>query len=163
MSRYTPDELETWHFVPTITNKAAPTVAQINAGEEITGGIISVSGFKYTGTKVETPDLKTRFNSSVPGRYSAEDSSIQFYDGDEETDIELIIKDLLPDDTAGFIVRIPPRDGEPQDIAAGTVCAVWPVKVMSNTDDPPEAGAVAKYTVDFSIPSKPEKQAVIAA
>jgi hypothetical protein len=163
MARYTPDELEQWHFVPTITNILAPTVAEINAGEEITGAVISVSGFKYSGSKVETPDLKSRFNSSVPGRYTAEDSSIQFYKGDEATDVEQIVEDLLADDTSGYIVRIPPEDGDPQTIAAATTCAVWPVKVMSNTEDPPTPGEIAKFTVDFSIPRKPAKAAVIAA
>jgi hypothetical protein len=162
MARYTPDELEQWHFVPSITNIAAPTVAMITAGEEITGAIISVSGFKYTGSKVETPDLKSRFNKSVPGRYSAEDSSIQFYKGDEATDVEVIVEDLLADDTAGYIVRIPPEDGAVQTVAAGTTCAVWPVKIMSNTEDPPTPGEVAKFTVDFAIPRAPAKAAVIA-
>jgi hypothetical protein len=163
MPRYTPDELEQWHFVPVITNLAAPTVAQVNAGEEITEAVISVSGFKYSGTKVETPDLKTRFNRSVPGRYTADDSSIQFYKGDDDTDVERIVEDLLADDTAGYIVRIPPVEGEAQAIAAATTCAVWPVKVMSNTEDPPTPGEVAKFTVDFSIPVAPVKAAVIAA
>lgn len=163
MARYTPDELETWHFVPSIANKNAPTVAEVTAGEEITGAVITVSGFKYSGSKVETPDLKSRFNSSVPGRYTADDSNIQFYKGDESTDVEAIVEDLLADDTAGFIVRIPPEDGDPQAIAAATTCAVWPVKVMSNTEDPPAPGEVAKFTVDFSIPSAPAKHAVIAA
>jgi hypothetical protein len=162
MSRYTPDELEQWWFAPTIAVPAAPTAAEINAGEEITEAIITVSGFKYTGTKVETPDLKTRFNRSVPGRFTAEDSSIQFYKGDEATDVERVVEDLLADGTEGFVVRIPPEDNAPQPIAASTTCAVWPVTVMSNSEDPPVAGEIAKFTVDFSIPDPPEKNAVVA-
>lgn len=161
MARYTPDELEQWWFVPTIADQATPSPTEVNAGEEITDAVVSISGFKYTGTKVETPDLGSRFNSSIPGRYSAEDCNIQFYRGDASGDIEQVVEDLLPDDTAGFIVIIPPEDGAKQAVANLSTCQVWPVKVMSNTWDPPVPGESKKFTVDFSIPKVPSKAGVI--
>lgn len=163
MARYTPDLLERWTFVPTIASQAAPTVAEITAGQEITSVIVSVSGFSYTGSKVETPDLGSRFNSSVPGRYSAEDSSIQFYKGDDADDVEKDTEDLLADDTAGYILRFPPVEGAKPTVAAAVKCAVWPIKVMSNTEDPPAPGEAAKFTVTFSIPRAPTKVATVAA
>lgn len=163
MPRYTPDQLERWTFVPTIAVQAAPTVAEITAGSEITGAIISVSGFKYTGSKVETPDLLTNFNTSIPGRFSAEDSSIQFYKGDNTGDIEKTIEALLPDSTTGYILRVAPVNGVKVVIAAAVKAEVWPIKVMSNTTDPPVANEAAKFTVDFAIPKAPTKIATVAA
>jgi hypothetical protein len=163
MARYTPDLMERWVFVPTIAAQAAPTVAEIGAGTEITGVLTAVTGFSYTGTKVETPDLGTRFNTSVAGRFTAEDSTIEFYKGDDADDVERDVEDLLPDGTAGYIVRFPPVEGAKPAVAAALKCAVWPVTVMANSENAPAPAEPAKFTVSFSIPRAPTKVATVAA
>jgi hypothetical protein len=163
MARYTPDLLERWTFVPTIAVQAAPTVAEITAGTEITGIITAVTGFSYTGTKVDTPDLGSRFNTSVAGRFTAEDSTIQFYKGDASGDAEKTVEALLADGTTGYILRFPPVNGAKPAVAAAIKCAVWPVTVMANSEDAPAPAEPAKYTVSFSIPRAPTKVATVAA
>ena len=163
MARYTPDELDQWFYVPTVASEAAPTVANITAGEEITNVIASVSGFTLTANKVDTPDLGSRFTTSVPGRLSAEDSTIEFYKGDAATDVEEIVRALLPRGTDGFIVRVHPVDGAKGAIAAATKAEVWPIEVMSNSVANPTPGEAAKFSVQFSITRQPTLPATIAA
>lgn len=163
MSRYTPDELEQWFYVPTIASVAAPTVDEIGDGEEFTAAISSVSGFRLSANRVATPDLGTRFDKSVPGRLSTDDASIEFYKGDSAADLEEIVRALLPRGTGGYVVRVHPKDGAKAAIAAATKAEVWPIEVMSNSVNPPSPGEPAKFTVAFSHPEKPTEVATIAA
>ncbi len=163
MSRYTPDELEQWIYVPDIADPAAPTVAEIGDGQDFTEAIASVSGFRLSSNRVATPDLGTRFDKSVPGRLSTDDASIAFYKGDSATDLEEVIRNLLPRGTGGYVVRVHPKDGAKAAIAAATKAEVWPIEVMSNSVNPPSPGEAAKFTVAFSHPEKPSEVATIAA
>lgn len=163
MPRYVPDGLERWTFVPTIASQAAPTVAEITAGTEITTPIVTVSGFKYGGSNVKVPDLSDRFDKSVSGRFTIEDSSIQFYKGDTTGDTEKVVEALLPDGTTGYILRFPPVAGAKPAVAAAVKCAVWPIQVMSNTEDPPSPNEAVKFTVEFAHPKSPTKVATVAA
>lgn len=163
MARYTPDELDQWFFLPTVASVAAPTIANFTAGEEITDAVASISGFTLSANKVDTPDLGSRFTSNVPGRLTAEDSSIEFYKGDAATDLEEVIRALLPRGTDGFIARVHPKDGAKAAIAAATKAEVWPIEVMSNSVANPTPGEAAKFTVQFSITEQPNQAATIAA
>lgn len=87
MSRITPDGNLKVHVVDTIASKAAPTVAEIAAGTEITGFI--------TPAGIDTPDEGTEADSSDLG--SARDKSIPATVGGQYT-IEL----YRDDGTGGF-------------------------------------------------------------
>ena len=163
MALYTPDELERIFFLPSVASTAAPTVAEFTAGEDITDAIVSMSGFTFSGSKVEVPNLGSRFTPSVTGRLTAEDSSIEFYKGDDPTDLEEVVRALLPRGADGYIVRVFPVDGAPAPIAAATDVEVYPVEVMSNSVAAPTPGEAAKFTVQFSIPRQPNQAATIAA
>lgn len=162
MARYTPDELEKWFFLPTVASVNAPTVANFTAGQDITPAISSVSGFTISANKVDTPDLSTRFTRSVAGRLTAEDSSIEFYKGDDATDVEEVVRALLPRGTDGFIARVHPVEGEAPTIAAGVKAEIWPVEVMSNSVGSPTPGEAQKFTVQFSVTDPPNQAATVA-
>ncbi|HEX2578690.1 MAG TPA: hypothetical protein VHK88_20265 [Aquihabitans sp.] len=163
MALYTPDELERIYFLPSAASVSAPTVANFTAGEDITDAIVSMSGFTFAANKTEVPNLGSRFTPSVSGRLTAEDSSIEFYKGDSATDLEEIVRVLLPRGADGYIARVHPKDGAQAAIAAATKVEMWPVEVMSNSIAPPVPGEAAKFTVQFSIPRQPNQSATIAA
>lgn len=163
MAKYIPDELEKWRFVPTITTVSAPTAAQMAAGTDITAAISSVSGFQKSGSTVPTPDMSTRFTKTVSGRTTADDSSIEFYRGDDATDVEEVVRALLPEGGSGYICRSHPVNGAPAAITAGAKVDVWPVRVSGNNTAPPAFDEPAKFTVSFSHPVAPVLGATIAA
>ena len=103
MARYIPNELEVWRFLPAVTNKAAPTVAQVTAGQILDGELASVGGFTFAGSTVDTPDMGSRFAKKTAGTYSADDSTMQFYKDDVPASVAETIRSLMPVDTRGFI------------------------------------------------------------
>lgn len=79
--RYIPDGITRVFSVPTIASAGlVPTAAEITAGTELTAEIATVEGFTFTGGTVETPDWGSTFTSKVPGRDSAEDGVVSWYD-----------------------------------------------------------------------------------
>src|SRR5437588_10668463 len=69
------------YCVPSISNKAAPTRGELNAGTNLAPDNNSSDGWKTTADQVESPDMATRFMSKIPGRSNADDSSITMYMG----------------------------------------------------------------------------------
>ena len=75
------------------------TRAEINAGTDLTAEIAEMSGFTVTSDSVDTPDLSNRFTAKIPGRITADDSSISFYASSTSADVRTV----LPRDTAGYV------------------------------------------------------------
>src|SRR5690554_4879036 len=90
-TRYIPPGVRQYYFVPTIADKNAPTRTELDAGTDLTGEIAEVSGFQATSESVDTPDLLSRFTSRVPGRITADDSSITFYASQDSDDVRTLL------------------------------------------------------------------------
>lgn len=87
-------------YLPLVADPVAgPTRAEITAGTPLEDWIAAITGFGVTSESVATPDLGSRFDSSIPGATSVADSSIQFYDDEDAEDVD----DLFPVGTEGFI------------------------------------------------------------
>jgi hypothetical protein len=79
------------YWIPTLT-LTAPTIAQVTAttSQVLQADIAAVSGFLIQGANIEAPDLGKRFNTKVPGRISASDSTITFYASATAADVRSI-------------------------------------------------------------------------
>ncbi|MFK0173416.1 hypothetical protein ACIQU5_32000 [Streptomyces sp. NPDC090306] len=151
-SRYIPPGVRQYYYVAAIANQASPTRSELDAGIDLTGEIAEVSGFTTTSESTETPDLGSRFTGKIPGRISADDSSITMYASDDSQDV----RQLLPRDTDGFIVQFPEGD------QAGHTMDVFPVKVASapkatDIEDP------GKIEVQFTITAEPSEDVTVPA
>jgi hypothetical protein len=144
------------YFVPTIVNLTAPTVAEINAGTELTGQIAEVNGFSFANNPIDTPDMGTAFVSKIPGEDSVDTSSFRFYEDKTSNPIRTV----LAKGTIGYIVFFP----------SGTVGAnpaiadkaeVWPVTVASNARAYSAGNEAAAYMVVLSN-TAPPKDATLA-
>ncbi|HEY1180248.1 MAG TPA: hypothetical protein VGF17_29170, partial [Phytomonospora sp.] len=82
-----------------------PTRAELTAGTKL-AGIAAIGGFSISNSPVATPDLDSRFTTSVPGEDTAADSSLTFWDDDTDTES----RDVLAKDTSLFIVYMPYGD-----------------------------------------------------
>lgn len=154
VTRYWPVGTTQWLWVPTIANyKVAVTRSEINAGTNLSGEVADIDGWTVSSNQIDTPDVNSRFRSKIPGPIEAEDSSLTIYADPSGTDV----RQLLPRDTAGYIVRMDGGD------VAGRKMSVFPVKVASQnklmgTDE--EAGRIE---IAFTITAIPAEDLTIPA
>jgi len=145
-------------WVPTITTKTAPTVAEITAGTALTAEIAEVNGFEFVNQLIETPDMASTFTSKITGGDSIDDSSIVFYQKKTGTDT---IKAALAKGNVGHVV-IFDRGTAGANAAAADKCEVWPAVVASNSNQYTADNEAAKFNVVFAC-TDPKVDATVAA
>lgn len=153
MARYTRRGKSKILFLPTIANNAAPTRAEITAGTALTPQVAEVNGFSFSNSPIQTPDLENTFTSQIGGEDTAADSSLTFYDDDAAA----TIRTALAKGTAGKILLLPYGD------VATKRAEVWPTTTTSVADEWSAGNDPARFTVQFSITSPPERNAVVPA
>ena len=137
---------------PSVANPdAGPTRAELTAGTPLRR-IASVGGFSITNSPVATPDLDSRFTTSVPGEDTAADSFLTFWDDDEESET----RDVLAKDTELFLVYMPYGDVPTKR------CEVWQV-TSTGVNDQIDLSAAGQFQVGFSVNEVPNQQGVIPA
>jgi hypothetical protein len=151
--RYIPPGTRKVYWLTTIASYAtAVTRAEINAGIDLTNEIASMSGFTVNSASTDTPDLSTRFTAKIPGRITADDSSISFYASSTSADVRTV----LPRDTAGFVIILPEGDVPTQKMDC------FPAKVSSTAVDTTMEDP-AQVNVQFTITRIPALNLVIPA
>lgn len=140
-------------FLLTIASDTlVPTRTEINNGIDLTPEVAEFAGWSTTSETIDTPDMVSRFVSSIAGAISAEDSSISFYassDGDDA-------RATFPRDTTGFVVWMDGGDDP------GNTMDIFPVQVSSA----PKVRSMDNATlirVDFNITREPAENAAIPA
>lgn len=141
-------------FADTVTDKTAPLRAEIDAGTDLTREVQAAEGWNVESNNVETPDLDSEFTGTIPGRTSAEDSSLTFYADETGADARA----LLPRGTAGYIMIFDGGD------VAGHKMRVFPVRVSSvGMPINVEGEDAAVVTVNFAITSVPAENVTVPA
>lgn len=143
-TRYIPPGVRKVWWVATISNKSAPTVAELTAGKDLTGEVASMDGWSVASDTQDAPDLASKFTGQVAGMITAPSSSINFYESQTSTDIRAV----LARGSAGYIVL--PWDG----VGSANLIDVFPVTVtslpkQSSTSD------VQQIQVQFAITAQP--------
>lgn len=89
-------------YVPTIANKAAPLVAELNAGTILTTQLVptGLEGFEPSQAEVDNTSMASTFDTKLPGRLSHSGTGLIF----KKQDGTDTIFNLLVPDTNGFIV-----------------------------------------------------------
>src|SRR4051812_48243941 len=152
MARFFRRGVTRFYALPTIANpQTGPTRAEIAAGTWLKG-IATVNGFSISNSPVTTPDLDSRFDSTVPGVDSAADSSLVFWDDDTDTET----RDVLAKDTQFFMVYMPYGD------VATKRCEVWDV-TSTGVNDQIDLAAAGQFQVGFSVNEPPNQSAVLPA
>ncbi|MER7126742.1 hypothetical protein [Micrococcus luteus] len=139
------------YWVPSISNKAAPTRSELNAGSDLSKDVADISGWMVSGAKIDTPDLNSRFVSNIPGLTSAGDSSITFYASDTGSDVRA----LMPRDASGFIVWMDGGD------VAGRKMDVYPARVLSVGKVRSMGAEAARLTIQYAVTSEPAEDVTI--
>lgn len=141
------------YFVETISNYAAPTRIELDAGTDLSPQIREIDGWLTESESVETQNLKETFTSTIPGSTSVDDSSLTMYHDQGGNDV----RSLLARGDNGFMVWFYGGD------VAGRRMSVFPVRVASvgvevTTDDDPVV-----VVVNFNVTSEPAEFLTVPA
>lgn len=151
-SRYFPPGTRKYYWLTAVAAQASPTRAEMNAGTDLSDEVADVAGFTVTSDQIEVPDLSGRFAAKIPGRITADDSSITFYASVTSADVRAV----LPRDTTGFMLILPEGDVPTQKMD------VFPAKVAAASIDPSIADP-GRVVVSFSITKAPSQNVTIPA
>lgn len=140
------------HFLPTVAG-AVPTSAEVTAGTDLSARIADISGWVLESTRIDTPDLASRFVSNIPGEQTTADSTITLYADDGASDT---VKTALATDTEGFIYIM--HSGS----TAGKKADLFPVRVSSVGNEYSMGNDAARFVVSFAITAPPSIDVAIA-
>jgi len=149
------------YFAPAVADTDAPTEDEMGDATELSCQLAEISGFAFSNSPIDVPDMCDVFVKNIPGEDTAEDSSITFY----ELDTSLAsnpIKTTLSKGTAGFVVFFP-YGLAGANPAAGDECEVWPVSIASNTREWSAGNDPARFMVEFTITDVPDQDATVVA
>ncbi len=152
---------EKYYWSPTITNKAAPTVAELTTSGKLLSPAIprgGVEGFRVTAGTEDAADIDTKYPIVVGGMYEIADMSITLFENTTAGSTEEVILALFSLDAIGFVVIS--RNG--LAVAAKKV-EVWPVTVISKSPANRAVNEPAKTMVSLAFRDVPELNATVAA
>ncbi|MET9142450.1 hypothetical protein [Streptomyces sp. NPDC004042] len=158
-------------FAPTVADPAAPTIAEIAAGVNLSDHVTR-DGLKTpsSGNTIDASDIGSRFNKTAPGTYGGDAAEITAHrDSKAATDLAWT---TLEKDATGFLVVA--RAGFDQQSATGLGtkdgvaktgdrCQVYPVTVISRASNDTGDNETDKFTASLAITGEPEQDAVVAA
>ncbi|MBO4272382.1 hypothetical protein [Microbispora triticiradicis] len=150
-TRFFNPETSKLYWCPSIANKAAPTRAELNAGTDVSRAVADVNGWQVSSEMIDVPDMGTRFVSKIPGRISANDSSVTFYMDRAGIDARTV----MPRDATGYMVWLDGGD------VAGRKMDVYPVQVSSHGKSRSVGSEPARITIQFAITSEPAENVTI--
>jgi len=159
MARLIPNENVWVGFLPAVANLASPSTAEITAGKNLTGYLISFNA-STNGNTVPTPTLDNLFETSVPGTVSATVTA-DFYRDDTVGVTGDLAWVTLPRKTKGFFVLSRFGTGGTAPVT-GTKVEVWPITVVSRTMANMSNNSVMTFTVTCAVSQVPVEAATVA-
>lgn len=157
MGKFSRKGTSKYFFLSTLAAAATtmlPTRAEITGGTLLNEDIAAIDGFSVENQEIETPNMATSFDPKIPGSDQAADSSMTFYEDEEDNALEV----SLAKGTVGWIVIM--RKG---DVPANPSEDIYPVRIASNSAAHTVDNEAAKFMVKFSIIAPPVIGAVVPA
>lgn len=138
-------------FLPAVSNAALPSSGEISAGTDLTPEVADISGYMLENKPIETPDLKTTFDTQINGPDQTADSKITFYDQDNSATIRV----ALAKGANGFILLAP------YGMGTGKRAEIWPVRSTGVNDEWDLGAKAAHYVVGFAVTALPTQTATL--
>lgn len=158
MPRYVHDGKTRVYWVPTIANKAAPTVAELNAGTSL-AAFLRKDGLDipFTQNFSDNADLEDTFDAQSVGTFGANISLTIFRDDTTDTAWDLFVYG-----TAGYIVV---RRGAAYSTAwaAAQKCEVYPAQMHEPTPLSSSTNENVAAKAMLAITDQPNLKATVAA
>lgn len=147
------------HFVLTIADPDAPTAVEIAAGTPLHEVLAASTGFTSEQSDLPVPDLGSTWEGTIPGGETPAASSLTFWSGDDDTDVEETVRAALVEGSTGFVVW----SKRSKVAAAADPVDVFPVRVKASNEQYGVDNAGAQFQVGFSIYDPPSKNVAVAA
>ncbi len=158
MAKYTYEYLTRVSWVPIIVSKAAPTVAELNAGTDLST-LVTKDGLSTPTSQnmVDNTTLAERFDAQVVGSFGGS-GSLKLKRDNVADDAW----DLFDWAETGYLVV---RRGDPFDQAwaAADVVEVYPAQSHMPVMDNTAANTQQTFTVGLAFTEEPELRGVVAA
>lgn len=147
-------------WVTAIANKAAPTVAELNAGIQLQRTMTAdgLIGFRPETNKVDTSSLASKFNTNRNGRTGFDGTMLRF----KKQDGVDTIFNTLASGTTGFVVIRNSID-EATPWAASQRVRVYPVECAVEAFVDFEPDTLERWEVPVTVYDDPVQRAVVAA
>jgi len=137
-----------FYFLPTVASPTLiPTAAEITAGIDITKQVADLSGWRRTGSSVNTPDMGSDFVSNISGEKTVEASSFTFYADDTQAVNSL--KTAMAEDTVGFVYIC--GSGR----ATGKEADTFPVRSNTVGNEYTVGNDPARFVIEYAITDNP--------
>jgi hypothetical protein len=151
-SRYIPEGVTRYNWLPACANTASPTRAEINAGTDLTPEIANTGNWGIISGSIDAPDLATTFTAQIGGKVTIDGPTIDMYADSTSTDV----RTLLPRGTTGFILKLPEGD------VAGRKADVFAVKVLAQAK-PTNFTNPSIVSLTFAITKNPNENVTVPA
>lgn len=152
-------------LVLTISNPAAPTVAEIAAGVPFSNVIAAMSdGWKVALNRISQEVLGQQQDRQVDGPVQPGDASMSLLDDDGTgSDVDSVyaqaVSTAMVKNTSGYVVISP----KTKTIIAGTKVHEYPIKIGARNDDMGLQAQPARYDVDFIITGEVRQSVAVVA
>ena len=145
--------------VPTIANIAAPTVAEINAGTNLTDLITpdGLIGFQPETADVDNTSLGSTYNTTLPGRISISGMALRFK---WQTGTDTVFNTMVYNYATNIVVRR--RVAKATAATAAQLVQVYPVTCGETAPGDPAANELDKFDVPLKTSSQPNMRSVLA-
>lgn len=140
-------------LAPAVANVAAPTRAEITAGVDLSEALADITGFDFSGSRIPTPNLASRFTPQIAGEDTVGDATLTFYDDDTST----TVRAAVAKGTVGYLIFMPYGDTPTKR------AEVWHVETMAVGDIYTMGNDAARFSVGIGVLDPPEQDAVIPA
>ena len=145
--------------VPSISNIAAPTTAELNAGTSLEGLMTpdGLVGFEPDTADVDNSALNSTFDTRLPGRAGFSGTLVRLK---KQAGTDTVYNTLVRDYVTNIVVR--------RGTLASTGWAtsdkveVYPCQMGEVRNLPPEANSVQRYEVPMKITTTPNLRATVA-
>lgn len=150
MARYTPDGKTSIYWVTTISNKSAPTAAEISAGVNLTA-FLAPEGFDGTPTTqvVDAAGIDDTFDIKAIGTWGSVPKGTFFRDDGTDT-----AWNTLPRGTAGFWV-LREHVTSTTSPTAGQKVDVYPCTLQQPVKGPITKNEMQKFTSEAAVTGAP--------
>lgn len=148
-------------LVTTIASIAAPTVAELTAGTDITNLLTAdgLVGFQPDTAEVDTTSLGSEFDTKMPGRSSYSGTTLRLK---KQSGTDTVYTTYVKN-TAGYVVIR--RDGTDSGdaFAASDPVEVYPIVAGEVKHLDPEPNTVQRYELPVMVSSEPNLRATVAS
>lgn len=147
------------YSVPTIANIASPTVAELNAGVDLSSLVTpdGLIGFQPDTGTVDTSAINSTYTTQLPGRIALSGTALRLK---KQTGSDTVYNTLVYGFATNIVVR--------RDITSSTAwatsqaCEVYPGQCGGVKDLDPAPNELHKYEVPFFVSPQPNQRATVA-